>query len=393
MVWVIPELGALLIGLLALLCIAGLYILGKVVAHFLPGKIGVGPFAIYPRQWVEDAVSGLAAAVKWLVGDVIRPVIHFILSPFLSLYHWALRMGRYTIDAAIAVDWLINHGIPQGIARALHYALDLVQAARAYALHLYHLAESYAAGLVTAARAYALHLHDLLRATVLSWVTAARGYAFHLYRLAEGYALRIVTAARAYAATLVHNLHVLLAADIAKAEALARAGIADTVSLVKSTAATTLDAAETFTVTEISKAITAVDIPVVGGITQVWDGLIDDVGALEGVLSTDFPDLTDLLGELDLTKALDLTGALAGSLVLSRVMTRYLRECGAPNCRNLGGLGHFLQDLLGAAGLAGLLTMLLDMIQDPEGAARRTADDLAGLVGDATGLASSLLGI
>lgn len=389
----VAPLAAVLIALLAILLIYALSVFGRALAHLLPETIGILGHGIHPRAWVEDGVAALQGAIKWLVGDVIRPVISVFATPALGVVHLVVGLWNLAASAVGEVIWLVDHGVPQLAARLEGLIARSLARAEAFTLRR-----------VAHAVTFLEHRIGDLKATARDWVNAARAAAAAALARAvdrlDGlvHSLRVDAvawyhAARAYAASLVGALRADMVKAVADAEAIARAGDQAVVSLVKSTEAAAIQAAETYADQAIAAAvggIAAVDLP---SLSALVGGLADDVTSLEGVLGADLPQLGDLLHGLDLTSPLTLTLALTDSLAMSRVLTRYLRDCGVPNCRNLSGMGRFLEDLAGGLSIAALLAMLVAMVEDPEGAARTAADELGGLVQDAVGLAKSTLGV
>src|SRR6266568_1039126 len=124
-------------------------------------------------------------------------------------------------------------------------------------------------------------------------------------------------------------------------------------------------------------AVHTVEVDLVRPLEATWDGVAADVSALEATIATDFGDIGALLRSLDLSKLVDLLGVSGLSLVMSRILARYLRECGIPTCRNTAGWAKELQDLLGLIGDAGLLGLFTSMILEPQATAH-TVDELLG---------------
>ena len=389
----LAALAPVIIALFALLLIGALFILGKVLAQVFPSSIGIGSFSIHPRAWIEGGVDALAVGVKWLVGDVIRPLISLILSPVRSLLHWIGQAANLAAVMYEWADWLVRAGIPQLAGRLAHLIATTAAAVRAYADHRIAALSSTAWGWVDNARHYAASLVAALSTKAWGWVDAARHYAASLVAAARRDAWGWVSHARTYAAGLVTAAVHDLSAEITRAEALAKAGDQVVVSLVKSTATRTLTAAEGYTdkaVKAIAGGAAVIDVPALAGDVS---GLAQDVTGLIGVLGADLPQLGDLLGELDLTDALTATLAMADTLTLSRVLTRYLRDCGVPNCRNLSAVGRALHDLFKAVEGAAFLALLVELVSDPAGMAREVNDVLGPVATTAAGHARDLLGV
>lgn len=382
---------AVVAALLALLFLYGVQNLIKGLAALFPKDIPyIGSF-IHNTLLAAGAAAG--AALQWLMASVIRPVIQFVLGPVLAMLNYLASLALFVRSMSGSWAWLIGSEIPHVISRLLAKIATVAANVRAYALHLVRDLRADVHNLIDAARAYAARIAAAALATALDRIHGLRADVRDWIDAARSFAAKEAAAALATAKTLIHTVRVDLTKAVATAEAAAVAGDRALTDLVTSTAASTLGTAERYTddaIAAVGAGILAVDLP---GVPDLVDGLIDDVGGLVGVLGTDLPQLGDLLKDLDLTVPLDIAGALTSGLVLERVLARYLRDCGVPNCRNLSGLGRFLEDLLGAVGLAALLAMLAEMISDPQSAAHATVDDLSGVLDGATGLARDLLGV
>jgi len=391
---VVLPLVPVMAALAALVLIYGAAYVGKFVAHLVPESIGFGAGPGVPlRSLIEGLIDDVVGLATGLFDAYIRPIVGFILRPVLALINWLTSIGLFAVSAASQLYWLTTSALPEVLDVAKFYAAALYHRALAYAARLYHRATAYALSLVRAARAYALSLVRAAVSELDKAVRAARVYAHDLFRAEAAARAAAVAAAEHYAHTLV----TATAADLGKAihtleaEITGAAGV--TLSQVSALVDTGVKQAEDFANTAAAAAVGVLSTDIPAAITSLTTGVIDDIDTLEGVLGQDLPDIGDLLRSIPRDVPLDLIGTLGLSFALERVMARYLRECGIPNCRNLGALGHFLQDLLGAASLAGLLAMLSEMIHDPEGAAQSARDELGGLVSEAQDLVSSLLGV
>ncbi len=111
------------------------------------------------------------------------------------------------------------------------------------------------------------------------------------------------------------------------------------------------------------------------------------------MIAADLPDIRALLDRFET----DLPGTLAaiatGALALSRVQLRYLRECGIPNCKNLGGFGRLLQDLIGVVETGAILVLVAEAAQHPEATARTVNELVGGPVREAAHTFRELAGV
>jgi hypothetical protein len=116
-----------------------------------------------------------------------------------------------------------------------------------------------------------------------------------------------------------------------------------------------------------------------GGAVDAAEGALTDVVA--GVRAIAGANVTDLAG----------VGALAGATALT--LTRFLRECGIPNCRNLGKVGRDLQGLFAFAEDGALLGLLAAMITDPAGTATEVENVLGPVARGAVTATRETIGV
>jgi hypothetical protein len=389
---VVPELAALLIALMALLLLAAWYLFGKALSHIFPSSIGVGGFSIHPRSWVESGVNALGKAIRWIVGDVIRPMIHLLVACWNAMLHWGATITSYALEAADWIDWAAHHGIPNLAARLEHYAA--AKAAHALAAALARLAD---------ARAYLHGLIRELRADAYGWVRAARAAAAaqlaHVAaRLGDRiHTLRVdaygwVEGARHYAAHLVTVAESSLMTEIGKVRALVRSEITVVEGYTDTAVADAIKALRHETSVAVSAAITLVDVDAIRPLAAAWPGVIGVVEELEGVIATDLPDIGAAIRAIPRVVPGDLADALAIVGAISIPMLRYMTRCGIPNCRNLSQLGRELAELGDAITAGAFLGLMIALASDPIGTAHFLHDDVGGFVTGAVGEARTLLG-
>jgi len=389
----VAALAAIVAALMALLIAYAIGYLGKVVARFLPANINLGAASVPIRSLVQATIDAALSGISEVFWDLTGAMVSFIGRPVLAFLAMIRELASMAVTFAAQLQWLTFNAIPQALNAAKVWAFARITALRAYVLTLYARAIAYAAREAGIVHAYAASLYH-----------AAIAEAGRLYGLAKVYAHELVTvetaarvaadnAVKGYAAALVSTAR----ADLSKAITAVEGEIHNAAGVTQAEVAAAIGAASTQITaaasTLVTQGIGALTSDVTAAVEGVFDGLIIDVGSLVDVIGTDLPDIGDLARAIPRAIPTDIAGAIGLSLTLDRVMVKYLERCGVPNCRNLGGLGHLLGDLLSAAGLAGLLAMLAEMIHDPEAAARATADDLGSVVSGAQNLISDLLGV
>lgn len=345
------------------------------------------------RSTYKSLANGALAAVLNLMDDAVHALAVCITTPMGWVINWLTNIIEFCEATANAVKWLVTTEIPATSRAIQAWVNGLITATKAYAvayvLQTSRSIQSWATGITAAAltdaKAYTL---DTSRA-IQSWVN---GLVAQAVATAEAFTLAQSRAIQAWVTGLIGGVqNDAAAASAAAAAAASAASKALSAATGATNAAVTDVAALAAKVPSIVEGL--VDVPVAAAIDAVWGDLTDAVdGAIDvaGDLDTD---ITDALK--DVTKAVptDLVGVLAGVTSISIAATRFMRDCGIPNCKNLSGLGNFLEDLLDGASLAAMLAMLLEIVHDPEQAAQDAVNDLSGLLGDAQGLVSDLLSV
>ena len=300
---------------------------------------------------------------------VALPAVGLVLAALMAvlLLYGAQQITRFI--GHLIPDWhlpglgSIRGAVLSGVNAALSATVAVFEAASApvanFLLLPYHLASNL---IGMALNVFAAGYNAMLRLLA---------HANHLYNLARA-------AANAGEAAVLHEAQHLYNLAVARIEARFAQGLkyADAVALSTATAAVGA------LTTDVGKVAHA-----------EWVAITDDVKALEGVIASDLPDIGALVRAIPRAVPLDIAGTIGGTLALERVLTRYLIDCGIPNCRNLGGLGRELADLLKLVEGAGFLAFLVAMVTDPDGTSREVNDVVAPIVVDTVNGARHLIGL
>lgn len=383
-------LAAVVIALLVLLLLyAGEY-LGNAIAHLIPKLPLIG-------NKLRDLVAGAAAALGSWAGAVwdstLQPAADFILSPIVSISN---LFADITDTLGVLQDtelWIVGTYVPREIASATKaiesdvthvsavVAADFKTAERDIAAGI-HTAEAWAAGKI-------IEFSDNLAARIAhnADVIAAN------YRAVESDIADGIHTAEAWAAARVTAAETVLTNSIADAFGQAER---DITALGRTVDADVQQLGRAITAAESAAIASAVGI-ITTDVDQAAGRVADDVtAAVEGAIDiagAGFADIVAGLRAIDWADVTDIAGVTAATGALTITVSRYLEQCGMPNCRNLSGLGRFLEDLLSDVSLAALLAMLVRMVNDPEGAAGETIADIGGLATGTINLVTSLVGV
>lgn len=384
------ALAAVAAALIALLLLYGASYVAKLVAHLIP--TGLPLIGSKLRNAVETAASAAVHAVASWLDAAVSPIETALTAPF-YVFHTCIDL-LFSVSRQLqrAVEWLHSVRLPQITAWV---AWKIGQALTAIDTRIGQVADW-----VTWKIGQAVSAIDARIGQVTDWVAwkitgAVAGVEADLASgigTVERDLTRAVAGVEADLAAVAAGEAHALAAAISGVEADLSATARQLTSYVDQRAAAALAAAETYATTAAGQAVGALVTDVDNLLEPVAAGVIDDLDTLAGTLATDFPDVSQLLREVDLSRLAGMAGALTGSLAIARVLTRLAEDCTVPNCRNLGKFGRELQALLGVVEGAGFLAFLTAMITEPEPTAhaiesaigtvaRDTAHGIADLIG------------
>jgi len=383
------DLGDLAAALILLLIAAALWVL----IQLLTNTLGHAPLI---GHWVSTDLAGWLNDARNAILRAARATWH----GFLDLTNWG---------HALLVSWFLHVILFMGEAQSAVSRIafvrlpELAGQVTGYALSLYHAAVSYAQQLEAQAVAFAASEVSSLERTVQGWVAAAYAYAAQLAARAEADALALVQRAEADAANAITAASTTLQAEIRDAEQIAAsevaalaAGTTAALHQLESDLVSGLSAAEALAFSQLQALqqgiITDLEQTGEAALRLAWPDAIPDIDALRQALGADFPDIQQLLRLLAGAGATGLLGALITSLAGTATVTRLATDCIVPNCRNLGGLGQFLQQLFADATDLALVAWLAEGVASPAGWARDTDTLLGSIATDTASAARTLLG-
>lgn len=386
-----PALIAVAAALLALLILYGIKYFVQAVAHLMPRNLPVIGDALYKTILAIGAVA--MAVIQWIMADVIRPVINFVLAPVFALLNWLENAATFARLVADQLVWLVTAGIPQLAADLRHLVARIHDALGARIHDLRDWAAAHIVAVVAAsAAALGARIHDL-RAWAVGAVDAAvvaLGTRIHDLRDWAVGAIAATEAAlgarihdlRAWAITELDQVRGIISSELAVAEGYTDTAVSDAIAAMRH--ATTV---------AVAGVIQTVDVDTVLPLAAAWPGVLDDIGTLEGVIGLDLPDIGAAIRAIPRAVPLDLTDAMAIVGAISIPMLRYMTRCGIPNCRNLSSLGRELAELADALAGGAFLALLVALAADPIGTAHFLNDEVAPIATEAIDGARSLLGV
>lgn len=391
----VPILGAaeILAGIFALLLLLSWKYWGQAVSNTLNFKIGVGGFSFNIFQPILDGLDLAYVATLLVLDSIVAPVANFITAPIAAIEDIMLALRDGIVAANHGVSYLINNVTPaafnfiyenvltqtiviQAITDQLfnNFSAIISQTAAGLETHIaagIGVAETYTDARITDLE-NTLHAVAVDTSQVASLATSAALAEIDAYLpQIDGLIQTGYTDAVAYADGIYRSVETDIAGALSSAEAFTTTAIAGVVGI---------------SVTDIDQAITGA----LAGIYTDVDGAITDV---VGVLGADDPDILAAVKAIPFAVPTDLAGlaALAGTSTLA--LTRYLRDCGIPNCQNLGQLGKDLQALLGLVNDAAFLAFLVSLVEHPSAAAVTVSDEFGAAITSTVGAFRSLVGV
>lgn len=387
----IPAVAVACLALLALLVLWGAKAFGQALAAFIPKDLPLLGDRLHNIVLAFVAVA--EAAVTWIMASFIRPAIGFVLGPIYRMIDFIDSVYALARTVATSWTWLLNSAIPAVISKLEGYAHALVVAARAYAAHLYHAAIAWTERRYHQLVSYAAHLYHVAVADAVNLYHRAVALAHVLVRAETAARAVAITATRSYALALATAARVDLGKAIHGVELEVKAITSTVIPDVAKAVAAGVTQAETYATTAVATGIGVLTTDVDQVVAAAFSGLITDVGELADVIGTDLPSIGDAVRAIPRAVPTDIAGAVGLSLALERVAVRYMRECGVPNCKNLGGIGRALSGLFGAIEGAAFLGLITYMVEDPQGAAHEAQSVLEPLASDLISGARDLIGV
>lgn len=387
----IAPLAAVGIAIMALLLLLGAGYLAKFVARIMPTNIPLIGGTI--RAIVEGAAQSALDAIGSALRAAVKPVEKIITGPIAvaaALYGVTLQFANQVYDQLRTIATVT---VPRVITTVEAYADTAVRGLRRYLVDLIETITRQLEALITAARAYAASL-----------VASLKRYTQDLVGTVERQLIRMIDQLRTYAEDLVRAARAAAAAALAAAVT----DLTRTIDVLRSFVVAQVHALTDLIETRFSKAeadalrwardaetaaVGTIDAAVTAGVAAVWPTLVTDVDTLVGEWEAVFPDI--LTGVGDIAKAIprDIAGEAAITGVVTGVLARYLRDCGLPNCKNLGGFGRDLQALLGLVNDAAFLTLITGLALSPAVTAREVDDVIGGVARATTSTLADLVGV
>ena len=330
-------------ALMALLIVYGAQAFGRAVASIIPNWHV--PFLGNLRDIALAGINLALGTIKGWLESTLQPMARVLAYPIFLIRNFIDEIGANLDSIGGRLLYILSYKIPAVWHSALQFTRDMIGAVQRQILNVLAQAKLLAYAAELAAIHYTQQITGALQTQIRNALTVALRAAF----AAEVAAVRYTNDVAGALQTQIKNALTFAITHADAAAAAAERG-----------------------------AITAVNTTVAIADAAVVPTIIDEIRAIEGVLATDLPDIRALVRAVPRAIPRDLAGTLALTGTVEAVMTRYLRECGIPNCKNLGKYGHDFQAITGLVEAGAFLALLLEAAHNPEVAATEVRGLVAG---------------
>lgn len=342
---------------------------------------------------VSEALEAAYGASVGFFDNIVSPAINLVLGPVAAVENMFFAVG-YTLDAyAAAIIGLASNQIPGGLA-GIAAILDST------AWQNLQAAEIQAANAFQDARDIASAVEDdiQLQFSLAEQYTDQRiSYVLNLLGAAAVDLTQVTALATTAAQTVLASAETAIDNQIQLAYTDATAYAASLVTGVERDISSALATAEQFTTTAIGGAAgiitTDIDNAIAGALGGIYTDIDTAISDLVGVIGTTDADILAGVRAIPVSIPLDLAGVIAMAGATTLILTRYLKDCGIPNCQNLSQLGKDVQALLGLVDDASFLAFLTQIIQHPSDAPGVVSDTFGSAIDDTVNSFRSLVGV
>lgn len=384
---------AVVAAIFALLFLLAWQAWGKSISETLNFDVGVGPVSFNLFGWVGPLLDQTYALLLYWLDGLVHPIVNFILAPLSTIENAFDSVADALGDLAAFGDYTINVLAPSWINAAAGLANDVVT--QLMYIQLSSLTGSVQILLerVNRFQAYLDNLQLSIQSSItqqlnsaVSTVIANLPSTAQVASIATSAANAAVNAATSGLTNLISTAYNQATAYAATLFATAEADIAAGVAAAESYA-------QSIALAGVGAVTTDIDNAIGGALEGIYSDLDSAIADVTGVAGDWGADVLDGINDIPLGRIADIAGVatLAGATALT--LTRYLRDCGIPNCRNLSGLGNDLASLAGLVGDAAFLEFIVGLIHNPSGAGQTYQDTLGGIVDGAVSVTRELLGV
>jgi hypothetical protein len=342
---------------------------------------------------IETGLNTALAVLRAYLDDAAAPIAKVIAYPVTAARTMLEQIALALSETSTALIVIKRTFVPHLIAVAVASLRALMSAVQLNLEHLISAVETVLLADIAAARDYALRLARSVEVWAQALISAVETRLLNLISAVEAHVLAVISAVETRLLDLIATQVAALIGRIAALQTWTAAQVQHALAFTAQRFAQAEADIITAERAAVAQSIALVDGAVTRGLSDVWGDVTAAVAGAEGVIASDFPDILAGLRAIPRAIPADVAGeaVLAGAGVIA--LTRYLEQCGIPNCRNLSKYGRDLRDLLGLIEGADFLAWLLELAHDPAGAAREVDGVLGGITRPIAAEARSLFGV
>lgn len=379
MPFAIPALPGVVMGAMALLLILGTLLLLQMLARALDNLLG--------RNWFVNGLSHAGEAIgrtldvigNWLdsmLYEVSRALesIPRALDEAMGWIEWSLRSKsewlRSIIYSSIPSLWDSLYKNIQGVYNwAVGWVSGAIDGVYRWARSSLDNVQNWVSGLINGVYAWARQAFD----GVYRWATSQLNAVYV-------WAMSLADGIRRWVSGLVNDIYGWATRQLSGLQAWTTIAISAAIAQVFNAA---IDWSRRFTDQAIGALENALAIAAALPLAPAWPRVQDAIDAIARALPGSLAAVLPKIGAIPRALPRGLAGILAAVGAIAAVGVDWIKECGVPLCRRLGGFGNEIEALEDALMMIDLFEVLSDIIHDPRGSASDAATVFNDLVNEA----------
>lgn len=375
---VLAPIVAVVVGFAALLILYGLYLLIESIVRVLDNLLGV--------NWFQDALQYIRNAVNYVINTLfgwLVAVVREVGSWFTAIPR-AIQLLADKISEALAshARWIRNlafTAIPQiwdWITRAVG--------------DIYRWASNYISQAISSVYAWAMTQINSIYRAVSGWINSVYAWAAaqvnSLYKTVSGW----ISGVYAWATAQINSLYKAVTGWIngVYAWAVTQLGLLQrwvqglVTTAIRDVFNAAIDWARKYADQAIGALVNALAIAAALPLAPAWPRVNDAIEAIAKAIPGSLAAGLLKIGAIPRALPKSLAGILAAVGALAAVGVDWIKECGVPLCRRLGGFGGEIEALQDELLILDLLELAEAVISDPRGAAADAAVEFGATVSE-----------
>lgn len=378
---VLAPLIAVVVGFVALLIIYGLYLLIESIVRVLDNLLGV--------NWFQNALGYVRNAVNYVVNLLFGWLVAAVreVGSWFTALPRALQLLADKISEALAshARWIRNlafTAIPQlwdWITRAVG--------------DIYRWASGYISQAINGVYAWAMSQINSIYRAVSGWINSVYAWAStqinNIYRAVTGWINSVYAWATAQIGALaktvtgwINGVYAWAVTQIGLLQRWVQGLVATAIRDVFNAA---IDWARKYADQAIGALVSALAIAAALPLAPAWPRVNDAIEAIARAIPGSLAAGLLKIGAIPRAIPKSLAGILAAVGALAAVGVDWIKECGVPLCRRLGGFGGEIEALQDELLILELLELAEAIIADPRSAAADAAVEFGNTVSEVAG--------